>query len=85
MTVEESLVKTLLLTGPITVPGQWNCATFADTRACAAATLTAYTPTASGSSAYGFTALPAVDTWNSTPFFRNVLHNAPAALNPHGF
>ena len=71
--------------GPVAIPDNWNCTGFADTWACAATTIAAFTPTASGSTAYGFTVPTPTDQYNSTPFFRNVLHNVPAVFNPHGF
>ena len=71
--------------GPTVTPGQWFCSGFTDTMACAATTIAHFTPTAGGSTNFGFTHVAAVDQFNSTPFFRNVLHALPAALNPHGF
>ena len=74
------------MVGPTAAPNtQWFCSGFSDTQACAATVIGHFTPTASGSTAFGFRALAPTDQWNSTPFFKNVLHALPAALNPHGF
>jgi hypothetical protein len=74
-----------VMAGPTTTTGQWFCSGFSDTQACAAPMIARFTPTASGSSTFGFTAPTSVDQYNSTPFFRNVMHALPPALNPHGF
>ena len=80
-----NIVADPLFTGPTATPGQWFCSGFSDTMACAATTIARFTPTAPGSANFGFTHTTPVDQFNSTPFFRNVLHALPAALNPHGF
>jgi hypothetical protein len=70
-----------------TIPAQPTCSGTADTIACATAMgiIANFTPTANGSTAYGWLAKIPSDKWNNTAYFRNVLHVLPASLNPHGY
>jgi hypothetical protein len=66
-------------------PGEVNCTGQPTTLACEAALISGFTPANANAVPYSFTTLAPHDANDDTPFFRNVFHQMPSALNPYGY